>query len=199
MSTMNQKISELVDAAADSPAQRDALDCVVGDAAACRVWQRYHLIGCVLRGEVQATGADLSARIRARLEVEETVMVSEVADGYRNRNRNRNRSNFADWLRGLLSPWQFAGGALAAASLAVVAVITLTLVGNEQSADTVVANNINNATEISIADNNDAINHQKLQQEVGEMLTQHGEFTSSPALNGLVVYAKFVSNEPVGR
>jgi hypothetical protein len=37
------------------------------------------------------------------------------------------------------------------------------------------------------------------EQEFGEMLVEHGEFTSSPALNGLVAYAKLVSNQRMDR
>ena len=39
------------------------------------------------------------------------------------------------------------------------------------------------------------IEQQKFAQEFGEMLSEHGEFTASSGLNGLVAYAKLVSNQ----
>lgn len=161
---MNEKISALIDHRG-TPRQRQAVfDHILADDGARRVWQRYHLIGCALRGEVQQTGSDLSARIRARLEREPTVLAPMP-------------------VRARAIPWKSAGMLALAASIAMAAVITLNPAGEEGGAN-------------RIADNRHGA---RFEQEFGEMLAQHGEFTSSPRLNGLVVYAKLVSNAPIER
>ncbi len=182
---MNEKISALIDRQGTPRQRREAFDRLLADDGArrrrcrCQVWQRYHLIGCVLRGEVEQTGADLGERIRARLEDEPTVL-APVA-----------RSSSARTVARIIS-WKSAGLPALAASVALAAVITLQPTG-EEGAGAGGANPI-----AGIADTADG-HGARFAQEVGEMLAQHGEFTSSPGLNGLVVYAKLVSNEPIER
>ena len=168
---MNEQISALIDRRENPRHQRDMFDHIMADDGARKVWQRYHLIGCVLRGEVECTGADLSVRIRARLEDEPTVL-SPI----------RRLALFRSPLRMMprIPIWKSAGALALAASIALAAVITLNPIAPEQGA--------------GLTDNG-----ARFEQEVGEMLAQHGEFTSSPGLNGLVVYAKLVSNEPIER
>ena len=168
---MNEQISALIDRRENPRHQRDMFDHIMADDGARKVWQRYHLIGCVLRGEVDRTGADLSVRIRARLEDEPTVL-----------SPTRRLALLRSPLRMMprIPIWKSAGALALAASIALAAVITLNPIAPEQGA--------------GLTDNG-----VRFEQEVGEMLAQHGEFTSSPGLNGLVVYAKLVSNEPIER
>jgi len=166
---MSEKISELIDDRG-SPGQRHHLfDHILADHGAGRVWCHYHLIGCVLRGEVARTGADLSARIGRQLEQEPPVLAP--VPGARRR---------------FSKAWKSAGMAAMAlsASLALVAVISLNPAGD--GGGTPVA---------QLAPAQPA----RLGQEFREMLVQHGEFASSPGLNGLIIYAKLVGSQPFER
>ena len=171
---ISARISALVDQQDDPRQRRELFDRMAVDAGARKVWQRYHLIGCVLRGEVEHTGADLGERIRAQL-AHEPAATEEMSATRR----------YARWLiqalAGLVAPFMKPAGMMAlAASIALAAVIVVNLTGQEGNPNRIAAD-----TET------------RFQTEVREMLAQHGEFTSSPGLNGLVVYAKLVSNAPI--
>ena len=161
MNNMNtdEKISELVDRQSSARARRELFERMRADHGACETWRRSHLIGNVLRGEVSQCGGDLSARIGAQLEAEPTLLAP----------------------RKLRKPF-FNRRALAAslaASIALLAVVSLTLISLPSSRD------------------NAAIANAKARQEFDVMLSQHGEFASSPGLNGLIVYATLVSDQPL--
>ena len=159
---MNEKISEIIDHRGTPRQRQSVFDHILADDGARRAWQRYHLIGCVLRGEVRQTGMDLSARIRTRLEREPTTLAPVPARA---------------------TPWKSAGMLALAASIALAAVIIFHQAGEEDGTNRIVDNS----------------HGARFEQAFGEMLAQHGEFTSSPGLNGLVVYAKLVSNAPIER
>ena len=72
-----------------------------------------------------------------------------------------------------------------AASLVLVAVISLNPLDQTGSRD--LDNQISDAV-----DSHDSI---LFSEEFNEMLVEHGEFTASPGLNGLMAYAKFVSDQ----
>ncbi|MDD9856932.1 MAG: sigma-E factor negative regulatory protein [Gammaproteobacteria bacterium] len=164
---MSEKISELIDGRG-SPDQRHHLfDHILADHGAGEAWRHYHLIGCVLRGEVAQTGADLSARIGRRLEQEPRVLAPVPGA--------RRRFSMA---------WKSAGVVALAASLALIAVISLNPA--RDGGGTPVA---------QLAPAQPA----RPGQEFREMLAQHGEFASSPGLNGLIVYAKLVGSQPLDR
>lgn len=164
---MSEKISELIDGRG-SPGQRHHLfDHILADRGAGKAWRHYHLIGCVLRGEVTQTGADLSARIGRRLEEEPRVLAP--VPGARRR---------------FSKAWKPAAVLALAASLALVAVVTW-----NPSRDG------GGAPVAQLAPAPPA----RPGQEFREMLAQHGEFASSPGLNGLIVYAKLVNNRPLDR
>ena len=199
---MNEKISALIDHHTNPGQRPDLFDHILIDDGARKIWQRYHLIGCVLRGEVEQTGADLSERIRARLEDEPTVLAPlEPAAP----EQPRSVVTRAD-------AWKSAGMLALAASVALMAVIALkpAKVGGSNQ----IAHNDAGArfeqphfeqARVEQADFEQAhfeqtrVEQARFEQEFGEMLAQHGEFTSSPGLNGLVAYAKLVSNAPIER
>ncbi|MDD9822918.1 MAG: sigma-E factor negative regulatory protein [Gammaproteobacteria bacterium] len=191
---MSEKISELIDGRG-APAQRhDVFDHIIADPGAGRTWRRYHLIGCVLRGEVgpgpgrAGDGGDCCARIEARLEVE--TMAAEVvplpgAAGAPAAPKLRRRA----WTTATKTG---AAATLAlAASLAVVAVMVLRP-GADGGGATPVAQRASSAAATHIQ-------RVSFDPEFGEMLAQHGEFAASPGLNGLIVHAKLVSNEALDR
>ncbi len=71
---MTEKISRLVDSELDPVQQRSLIDELVDDTKAQSRWQRYHLIGCVIRDEVITPGRDLSPQIMDKLKNEPTVL-----------------------------------------------------------------------------------------------------------------------------
>ncbi|MDD9811905.1 MAG: RseA family anti-sigma factor [Gammaproteobacteria bacterium] len=188
---MSEKISELIDGRG-APAQRqDVFDHIIADPGAGRTWRRYHLIGCVLRGEVgpgpgrAGDGGDCCARIEARLEAE--TMAAEVVplSGAPAAPKLRRRA----WTTATKTG---AAATLAlAASLAVLAVIVLRP-GADGGGATPVAQRAGSAAATHIQ-------RVSFDPEFGEMLAQHGEFAASPGLNGLIVHAKLVSNEALDR
>ena len=166
---MNENISELIDQRGDTRQRQAMFERILADQGARKVWMRYHLIGCVLRGEVERTGADLSERIGVRLAAEPTVL-APTASKRLQRTPRRWRAS-----------WKPAALALAA-SVVLAAVIVLNPVTEEDGGRLV----------------GDVHDH-RATREVNVMLAQHGEFTATPALNGLAAYAKLVSNEPLKR
>ena len=173
---MNEKISELIDGRGNPDQRQDAFDRLLADDVACKMWQRYHLIGCVLRNEVRHTGADLSAHIRARLEDEPPAPAPMPAPV-------RPSPRLPGWRA---DAWKSAGMLALAASVALIAVISL-----KPAPD--------NRAERLAGSPAAGFERASFRQEFSEMLAQHGEFTSSPGLNGLIVYAKLVNNERIDR
>lgn len=170
---INEKISALIDHHGDPAQSQDLFDRILRDDGARKTWQRYHLIGCVLRGEIEQTGADLSERIRSRLEDEPTVLAPPA----------RRRA----------VAWKSAGILALAASVAMLAVIMLKPAQNESAVNPAASQHAG----AGLAQAGHA--QTRFEREFGEMLAQHGEFTSSSGLNGLMVYARLVSNEPIER
>ena len=177
---MTEKISALIDQQGSPRQKQAAFDHLLADDDACRVWQRYHLIGCVLRGEVRQTGTDLSVRIRAQLEREPTVLAP---------------------MRARAIPWKPVGLLALAASVALAAVLIVNPAFNPAGESGVnrIADNSDGAGFEQVGFEQAGFESTRFEPVFSEMLAQHGEFTSSPGLNGLVAYAKLVSNAPIKR
>jgi len=209
---MSEKISELIDGRG-APAQRqDVFDHIIADPGAGRTWRRYHLIGCVLRGEVgpgpggDGDGGDCCARIEARLEAE--TMAAEVVPlsgapvaptattaPAATAAPAATTAPAAPKLR--RQAWTTATKAGAAATLALAASLALVAVmvlrpGADGGGATPVAQRAGSAAATHLQ-------RVSFDPEFGEMLAQHGEFAASPGLNGLIVHAKLVSNEALDR
>lgn len=71
---MKQQISALMDGEPDALADDRCLDAICADAGLRNVWETYHLIGDLIRGE-PGSAADATARFAARLASEPTVLV----------------------------------------------------------------------------------------------------------------------------
>ena len=72
---MKDKISALLDAEATGAERREALTALAQERDLRRVWERYHLVGAVLRNEVSVTVAPHFAdRVAARIAQEATVV-----------------------------------------------------------------------------------------------------------------------------
>jgi len=166
---MKEKISQLVDQEL-SAAERDrVLASLAGNPESVRAWRDYHLIGNIIRDEVDVVGSDLSENIARSLENEPVV----IAPG----------ANPAP--RATPDLWRPVAMFAVAASMALVAVVTLGPVN--QPVDGVPG----------IASSPTAPDF--FSSEFDEMLVEHGEFTASSGLNGLVAYAKLVSDQDFDR
>jgi sigma-E factor negative regulatory protein RseA len=169
--TMKDKISQLIDQELD-PGQQDSLiEQICKNSEAKKCWQRYHLIGSVIRNEISGAGKDLSTVIGQRLENEPTVLSPLSIDKSENHKPT--------------DTWKSVGLFAVAASLTLVAVLTLSPVelGSDREQLTVASSTTGSTQAIQFAN------------EFDEMLVDHAEFTASSGLNGLVAYAKLVSNQ----
>jgi len=182
---MTETISELIDNRGAPERRQELFDHIIADHGAGRVWRHYHLIGCVLRGEIErhdaGFAADLSARIEARLGAEPAVDAPPSP------------SPIVPLRRRAWTSAAKAGAAATlalAASLALVAVIVLRPGADSGGAGVA---STNPATAPATTE------RVRFGAEFAEMLAQHGEFASSPGLNGLIVHAKFVNNQPLDR
>ncbi|KAB2967596.1 sigma-E factor negative regulatory protein [Zoogloea sp.] len=86
---MKEKVSALLDGALDETASERMLDTLKRDPALRREWERYSLIGDVMRDE-PVLSADFTSRLMAELEQEPTVLAPVRTD---------NRNN---WVRHLM-------------------------------------------------------------------------------------------------
>lgn len=161
-----------------------------GDVALTMRWRNYHLIGDIIRGEVQATGNCLLARMQATLENEPTLKQSAVLMPVKQSDSvilfDKSSSN---------DVWKSAGMFALAAAIALMAVFTLNPA--EQGFDN--ATTVNTVAQIAIATPTRLASEQQslatFESEFGQMMARHSEFTATSGLNGLVTYAKLVSNQ----
>jgi negative regulator of sigma E activity len=124
-----------------------------------------------MRGEIVCAGTDLSPRISVALDNEPTVLAPRAL--------NKDSRVTGDI-------WKPISMFAIAASLALVAVITLNPADKKVSGQNQLASTTAPA---------ETIQQQKFAQEFAVMLVEHGEFTATAGLNGLVAYAKLVSNQ----
>lgn len=180
---MKEIVSEIIDQQVDPRELGEAIDQVARDRAACEKWRNYHLIGDVIRGEVNTTGACMMDRLQRTMEQEPTIL-APAAEAERNISKPNPDA------------WKSAGLFAVAASIALMAVLTLapesSTLKNEGS---VIAEHNQDSTEGAIAMTDAQRQQQQFEAEFGQMLVEHGEFTATPGLNGLIAYAKMVSNE----
>ena len=168
---MTEKISQLVDNDLN-PDQRETLfSQIMENQTEIQAWKSYHLIGSVIRDEISSAGRDLSGLVAEKLNSEPTVLAPSSI--------KESRDSKA------IDIWKSAGLFAVAASLVLVAVISLNPLNQTGSRD--LDNQISGAV-----DSHDSI---RFSEEFNEMLVEHGEFTASPGLNGLMAYAKFVSDQ----
>lgn len=182
----------------------DLISHCAGDEEALRRWRNYHLIGDVIRGEVIDTGSCLLDKIGAAMEREPTVLVPV--------NFDQDAITPPQQPVTAARPWRSAAMVALAASVAIFAVLTLApapINGNlsqNGSGDLLAAGSPKavtisalTATGSAASNSGVALSDSQFSSEFGQMLVEHGEFTATPGLNGLVAYAKLVSNEGLGR
>lgn len=194
---MKETISEIVDQRLDPSGAAGEFSRIAADEEHCRVWRDYHLIGDVIRGDVRTTGPCLLGRVQAAL-AEEPVVVSPDRNtaGYAPETTRKGRPGTGPSRGEVLKA---AGLFSLAASIALVAVVTL-VPQDHGPREAAVATRTTGAapgTDAGGVAGSIHTNH-SFQTEFGQMLAGHGEFTGSSGLNGLLSYAKLVSNQPLG-
>ncbi len=172
---MKIRISQLIDQELDANQQGSVIDEIIRHESAGRSWQRYQLIGDIARGDIDRVGTDLVKRVHERIQMEPTVIAPRQLI-----RKNRFAGSAAESGR-----WKPAGLFALAASLAVVAVVTLSPTDDSFRQGTVAAVDKSGA-ESSVL-------------EFNELLAGHGEFTSSPAFNGLLAHVILASNQTLVR
>ena len=182
---MKDTVSEIIDQRVGPGELGSEINRVSSDRKACTKWRNYHLIGDVIRGEVNATGDCLMERINTAVEQEPTVLAPAA--------KKETVSTNTDAIKS-------AGMFAVAASLALVAVLTLrpesaSVEGGAVIANSTTGQSLNSSTVV----NSSTDQQQSFESEFGQMLVEHGEFTATPGLNGLIAYAKMVSNENLDR
>ncbi len=173
---MTEKISSLVDG--ELAGDELAAACKSLEHEGLRTVERYQLIGALMRGEcaeasVRACRDDLATRISERIAAEPHRLVRAAP---RRRRAVSQRHATA-----------FVGGFAAAAAIAAVAVMVITpgWFAAPGAAPTPLA---------AAGDAQPPAEQPMDMDELNSLLVEHGEFTGSAGLNGLLAYAKFVSH-----
>ncbi len=201
---MSEEISRLIDGEIGTEQTELLFESITIGKQNAKSWGTYHLIGHVIRGEVSVTGQDQAMSIAQALEKEPAVSINSA---YPVSSLGRYSSSGVISLRGANRSdiqslgevaandyWRPAGMLAMAASIALVAVITFGPSQNlKRDVSDSVAQDVGAGSSTQLVSS--TIEQQKFAQEFGEMLSEHGEFTASSGLNGLVAYAKLVSNQ----
>jgi sigma-E factor negative regulatory protein RseA len=198
---MKETISEIIDQRVDPHRLSDPIERIAADAEGCTTWRNYHLIGDVIRGEVSFTGGCLVSRVQTALHDEPTVL-APVATARQATGSDDRASDDGPRAVGRGDTLKAAGLFAIAASLALVAVITQLPGSDEASLSPAIATIGDEGITTDNEENDTATDpdrqHQDFASEFGQMLVEHGEFSATAGLNGLLAYAKVVSNEPLG-
>ncbi len=170
---MSQRLSELIDGELSPRELDDLCSGIAGRESELRRIERYQVIGAVLRNEnaeatVTCCRSRLAERIASRVAEEPEVGVAEAIPPQSRRRSARARRN------------GFWSGFAVAAGLAAVAVLVAPGLDENPVDNPGLAQSTPGATAVTI-------------QHLEPLLVEHGEYTGSPGLNGLLAYAKFVS------
>ena len=192
---MKQTISDIIDQELGSADAGGQINRIAEDADGCRSWRNYHLIGDVIRGDVKTTGPCLIDRVEAALAEEPTVLAPAP------QSTTESVTGAATTSTGSRGETLKAAGLFSlAASIALVAVLTQVPATDDLQQGPTVAATATPATAVGegVAGANPNRNTEDIAAEFGQMLVEHGEFTTATGLNGLLAYAKVVSNQPIG-
>ena len=192
---MKSTVSDIIDQRLDSEELARNIDMIASSKESVRCWRNQHLIGDVIRDEVLLTGHCLVDRVQQVIESEPTILapVNDL-NGFPVDMNSKSGGDI----------WRAVGLFAIAASIALVAVIALAP-GPFQTED-----RGTNVAHIAIpGDIEDSISSagsltlqeaekQSFEAEFGQMLVEHGEFSATSGLNGLIAYSKLVSSENLG-
>lgn len=187
---LNQ-VNDLIDQRLNAAGSKSALDICVNDHSAVHSWRNYHLIGDVIRGDVSQTGNCLVSRVSDALDKEPTILapVRPLSSSLAQSGGSASAATSAD-IAPKNDTLKSAGMFAIAASVALFAVLAFTPAP-------VTTNNSSTVAAVTVPE--DPASAQTFEAEFGQMLVEHGEFTSTAGMNGLVAYAKLVSNSSLGQ
>ena len=176
---MSEKISALMDGAPPPGGSTDPFGEIGADAESAALWERYHLIRCLIRGQSHGVPdcvlrGDLAARIRERIEDEPTCLAPPPLPEHRTQST---RSSRRRWLEAV-------GGLAVAASI--IGAVTIGLSSRPEPGPGSQAVAAAGTTHWETA-------QPEFESDLTAYLVQHGEFSSPSGLNGLIAYAKVVS------
>ncbi|MGI9317843.1 MAG: sigma-E factor negative regulatory protein [bacterium] len=183
---MKDTISKIIDHRVSSGELGRVMDQVAKNQGACSKWRNYHLIGDVIRGEVKATGNCMMDRIQQAIADEPTILAPSPEPP-------KVELSVAELGS---ETWKSAGMFAVAASIALMAILTLTPNSTpiERGSSVVAQSTENVSPEVALVKSSEPA-QKEFEAEFGQMLVEHGEFTATSGLNGLIAYAKMVSNE----
>lgn len=173
----SEEISAFLDDELHPTAMSDIMQRVKDEEELRGVWDRYHLIGDVMRGEgVRLSAAGVADRVRSQLDTEPAIIAAP-------------RQGPPRWMRP-------AAGAALAASVAVVAVLSLPQLGDLEpgSAPRQVASApqpINYSEPTTMRWKNLA--EPGVASKLNSFLVEHNEYASPGGMSGVLPYTSFVS------
>jgi len=186
-----KKIIDLLESPTkDESQERQQVDDISKDAKLADAWERYHLVGAILRKEHQYYSQGFPKRVRDRIDKEPNILtpgnlgenaISDHAD---------NDSDFGKIRRfgNRLIP-AFA----MAASIAAIAVIGLPFKTLFVKPAPMVADSVSVASVSEAGLSRWQTKQPQFEARLNEFLVEHGEFSTASNMNGLIAYAKFVS------
>ena len=187
---MNERISALIDGEISAAEGECVIDALLESREAAVVWERYQLIGAVLRNEFESdpgefVAVDVVDRVHAELAGEPTVLApgsgrKHAAGGGGSPRRGKS--------------WLAAGALALAASVAALAVFTFRPDATGPREGLPVVDGGDPAALVASAAP-PAGSAGGMGDEMMELLVGHGEFSPAACLNGLVAYAKFVTGD----
>ena len=192
---MNEKISAFVDGEASREEDADFLTAIGQDQEARETFTRYQLVGALLRNECKDKAAasiksGLADRIASRIE-DEPEWLLPTSKGSDESVTSKPATTSDNVVQIKSRKPAFFGGFAAAAAISALAVF---VVAPQWS----VSQNSSELAELSPTPastpvtqwQNESVSHE---DRLNSFLVEHGEFTNSTGLNGLIAYAKFVS------
>jgi sigma-E factor negative regulatory protein RseA len=184
---INERISALLDNELESNLTSTTLTQLQGDEALRNKWDRYHLIGDAMRGEaVRLSAESIADRVRTQIDNEPPNAAYEKPIPLAGR-----RSSFPRWSR-------TAGGALLAASVAAITVVTFPqLTGTESGIEPqMVVENTRPASQapylIQSSTRWKNLSEPKVESKLNRYLIDHNEYVA-PGGIGVIPYTSFVS------
>jgi len=181
---MTNTISDIIDQQIDKTDLATRLKELGSDHELTKTWRNYHLIGDVIRGDVMAAHGCVIERVDKALDAEPLV-VAPVDFSIHDKDEKSSEV------------WKSAGLFAVAASLALVAVVSLkpNQTAVEPAGQVIATAATQQVNQLGNQPAQANVISTSFEDEFGQMLVEHGEFSASSGLNGLISYSKLVSNQ----
>lgn len=174
----------------EQPQVDKILDDISKDSELADAWERYHLVGAVMRKEHQHYSQAFSNRVLDQIDKEPNILTpgnlgeSAKSDHVDNDSVSRKRPSMADRLIPALAM---------AASIAAIAVIGMPFKTLFIKPAPMVSDSVSVASDSEAGLSRWQTKQPQFEARLNEFLVEHGEFSTASNMNGLIAYAKFVS------